>query len=88
MDRYKFPFFCYEYWKRKGNLQRSDMKKNIYYIKFCDIYELEVTKDQFIDIEMFCGFFPKIYGETATSGFGFYKNGLNIFGRIEYQKEG
>lgn len=46
------------------------------------LIEIEVCKDRFIKIENLCGFYSKIEGETATHGFGFSKNGLDIKGRI------
>jgi len=55
-----------------------------YFVSIFDLLELEVTKDKFIQIEEFCGFYPKVEGSTATSGFGITKGDLRIVGRIEY----
>ena len=51
------------------------------------LIEVEVTKEQFIEAERLCGFYPKIEGETATGGFSFNnKKGFEAKGRIEYGK--
>lgn len=60
------------------------MNQNKYFIKLFDRLELEVTKEQFIETEKVCGFYPKVEGETATGGFGYQKMGLEVKGRIEY----
>lgn len=63
------------------NEKERDESKVKYYIKLGDQDELEVTKERFIQTERFCGFYPKIDGETATTSFGFMKDGLEIKGR-------
>ena len=54
-----------------------------YFIKLWDLVEIQVSKEQFIQTELWCGYFPKIEGETATRYFGFNKDGMQITGRVE-----
>ena len=57
------------------------MSREKYFIQLWDLIELEVTKEQFIQTEEFCGFYAKIDGETATNDFGVDKQGFKIRGR-------
>lgn len=60
------------------------MSTTKYFIQLCDLIEIEVSKQQFIEIENLCGFYPKVLGETATGGFDIDKQGMSIKGRIDY----
>lgn len=47
-----------------------------YYIKTKWHPEKEVTKKQYMEAELVAGFWSKIDGEPATSGFGDSKSGI------------
>ena len=51
-----------------------------YFIKFGNFYEREVSKEEFMQMERFCGFYPKVRGKTATADFGMLKDGVEIKG--------
>ncbi len=71
---------------KKKTIEEEKIK---YYISMSSIGEKEVTKEEFMEMEMFCGFYPKIIGETATENFGMIKDGIKIKGRKEkvYEKD-
>lgn len=59
-----------------------------YFIKYGNLPEVEVSKEKFMDIERSCEFYPKTWGETATGGFSFSKQGVDIKGKIKrYTKD-
>lgn len=68
------------------NKRESMKENNKYYLTMLGLFELEVSKEQFMEAERLCGFYPKEDGELATGGFGFEKNGFQCKGRIEYAK--
>lgn len=53
-----------------------------YFISITGFGEKEVSKKEFIQYERNCGFYSKINGQPATSGFGKFKDGISISGRI------
>ena len=54
-----------------------------YFIKINNI-EKEVTKQEFIEMEQSCGFYPKEGLEIATGGFAYCKGSIDIRGRVEF----
>jgi hypothetical protein len=55
---------------------------NKYYLSTSFSPEVEVSKEKFMETERACGFYAKIEGRTATDGFGFFKDGMEIKGKV------
>ncbi len=56
---------------------------NRYFISINGI-EKEVSKQEFIEMEQSCGFYPKDGLDVATGGFGLTKGAIDINGRVVF----